>query len=120
MFKTSEMRNSYNLFHRLGLNPTAVTQNTKATAATTTAESTTATTATATTATTTAATARATATPAVPAAVPSAAAANDPKVKLAEELKRMGFAQASVDEAVKHCATADEAVDWLLVHAEAR
>ncbi|CAJ1375011.1 unnamed protein product [Effrenium voratum] len=38
----------------------------------------------------------------------------DPQAKLANELANMGFAQDAVQEALAHCSTADDAVDWLL------
>eukprot|EP00435_Cladocopium_sp_Y103_P061866 s1483_g23.t1 len=38
----------------------------------------------------------------------------DPKAQLAAELANMGFAQLAIQEALVHCSTADDAVDWLL------
>mmetsp|Transcript_106897 Transcript_106897/g.189990 ORF Transcript_106897/g.189990 Transcript_106897/m.189990 type:complete len:616 (-) Transcript_106897:155-2002(-) len=38
----------------------------------------------------------------------------DPKAKLAQELSKMGFPDDGIHEALKHCSTADESVDWLL------
>jgi len=38
----------------------------------------------------------------------------DPKAQLASELRTMGFAQSAIQEALVHCSTADDAVDWLL------
>ena len=34
--------------------------------------------------------------------------------QLAAELRTMGFEHALVQEAIVHCSTADDAVDWLL------
>lgn len=38
----------------------------------------------------------------------------DPKAHLAAELANMGFAQLAIQEALVHCSTADDAIDWLL------
>eukprot|EP00438_Fugacium_kawagutii_P032657 Skav216053 [mRNA] locus=scaffold2261:19531:29150:- [translate_table: standard] len=42
----------------------------------------------------------------------------DPKAHLATELGNMGFAEAAIREALVHCSTADDAVDWLLARDE--
>eukprot|EP00930_Biecheleria_cincta_P049778 TRINITY_DN34983_c0_g1_i1.p1 TRINITY_DN34983_c0_g1~~TRINITY_DN34983_c0_g1_i1.p1 ORF type:complete len:692 (-),score=162.13 TRINITY_DN34983_c0_g1_i1:290-2365(-) len=51
----------------------------------------------------------------VPPEVPLAS--TGPKAKLAEELAKMGFPADGIKEALQHCSTADESVDWLLARA---
>ena len=57
--------------------------------------------------------------PAAPAAGSASSAGvserkEDPQSKLASELTTMGFPEEGIREALLHCSTADEAVDWLL------
>lgn len=41
---------------------------------------------------------------------------SDPKAHVQSELSTMGFAKAAIQEALVHCNTTAEAVDWLLAH----
>ena len=47
----------------------------------------------------------------------SGAGPEDPQSKLAHELGTMGFPEDGIREALRHCSTADDAVDWLLARA---